>query len=117
MKTRRWLAIVAFCAFLSHVPVSLAHHVEEFSPNVTVPPTQRSPPQNLAAKIRHFAGNLAQSVPPWVKQRMLEAEISVECSLGLLKTLRGLSNLEPWALRTRGTRHMCLNAPSIKCGQ
>ncbi|KAL1427915.1 hypothetical protein MTO96_003073 [Rhipicephalus appendiculatus] len=99
MKTRHWLAIVGFCSFLSHMPVSLAHRVEDSSPNITVPPMQQSSPQNLATKIRHFAGNLVQSAPLWIKQRLLQAEVSVQCSLGLLKTLRGLSNLEPWALR------------------
>ncbi|XP_037268923.1 O-acyltransferase like protein [Rhipicephalus microplus] len=99
MKTRQWLTIGVMCCFLSHMPVSLAHHVEESSPNSTMLPTQQSSTANLATKIRHFAGNFAQSIPPWIKQRMLQAEVSIECSLGLLKTLRGLSNLEPWTLR------------------
>ncbi|XP_077551954.1 nose resistant to fluoxetine protein 6-like [Haemaphysalis longicornis] len=55
--------------------------------------------ENLAATVRHFSGSLVHNVPPWVRQRLLEAPVSTECSLGLLKMLRGLSDLEPWALR------------------
>ncbi|XP_077526169.1 nose resistant to fluoxetine protein 6-like isoform X2 [Haemaphysalis longicornis] len=55
--------------------------------------------ENLAATVRRFAGSLVHDVPPWVRQRLLEVPVSTECSLGLLKMLRGLSDLEPWALR------------------
>lgn len=55
--------------------------------------------ENMAAAIRRFASGLAQKVPPWVKQKLIEAPVSMQCSLALFKMLRGLSELEPWAVR------------------
>lgn len=39
------------------------------------------------------------SIPASLRTRLLGAEISPECSVALLRTVRGFQNLEPWALR------------------
>ncbi|XP_077560975.1 nose resistant to fluoxetine protein 6-like [Haemaphysalis longicornis] len=70
--------------------------------NNTVPghgEPQHSPPENLATTFRRWAREAVHNVPPWLKQRMLEVPLSADCSLALLRMLRGLSSLEPWAIR------------------
>ncbi|KAL1424898.1 hypothetical protein MTO96_019760 [Rhipicephalus appendiculatus] len=39
------------------------------------------------------------SIPTSVTFKLLRADVSTECRLGLLRTLRGFLKLEPWALR------------------
>ncbi|XP_075736989.1 O-acyltransferase like protein isoform X2 [Rhipicephalus microplus] len=63
----------------------------------SVPPVHKK--ENMAATLRRFACGLAEKVPHWVKQKLIEAPVSTQCSLALLKMLRGLSDLEPWAVR------------------
>ncbi|XP_049520331.1 O-acyltransferase like protein-like [Dermacentor silvarum] len=58
-----------------------------------------SPKENIAATIRRFVSSLAHKMPPWVKQKLIEVPVSMQCSLALFKMLRGLSDLEPWAMR------------------
>lgn len=59
-----------------------------------------SPKENIAATIRRFVSSLAHKMPPWVKQKLIEVPVSMQCSLALFKMLRGLSDLEPWAMRS-----------------
>ncbi|KAL1427930.1 hypothetical protein MTO96_003088 [Rhipicephalus appendiculatus] len=56
--------------------------------------------ENTAAALRRLVSGLAQKVPHWVKQKLIEAPVSTQCSLALFKMLRGLSDLEPWAVRS-----------------
>lgn len=39
------------------------------------------------------------SIPPSIQRSLLGADIRPECSVGLLRTMRAFTNLEPWALR------------------
>lgn len=50
-------------------------------------------------KLREFIGNAMDGASSELTRKVLGADLSVECSLGLLKLVRGIRNLDPWALR------------------
>ncbi|XP_054919484.1 uncharacterized protein [Dermacentor andersoni] len=50
-------------------------------------------------RLKDWIANAMDRVPPTLMRKFLEADVSTECSLGLLKMMRGFRNLEPWALR------------------
>ncbi|KAL3198505.1 hypothetical protein MRX96_014322 [Rhipicephalus microplus] len=50
-------------------------------------------------KLKEWIANTMDRAPPTFTRKLLEANVSVDCSLGLLKVMRGVRNLEPWALR------------------
>ncbi|XP_077495419.1 O-acyltransferase like protein-like [Amblyomma americanum] len=99
-----WLVLVASATL---GPLALASpHDDGFvrgrnsSSNASLPPVPaESSSEDKATGFRRLAANLAGSVPPWMRQKLAEAPVSTQCSLGLLRMLRGISNLEPWALR------------------
>ncbi|XP_077525564.1 O-acyltransferase like protein-like [Haemaphysalis longicornis] len=94
------LAHPSFVGFFGVEAVDASVSVSaNFSASSPVAPSPDPRPENLAAIVRRFTGGLVDDVPPWVRQRLREAPVSTECSFGLLKMLRGLSDLEPWALR------------------
>lgn len=69
-------------------------------PGREAPTTATQPPQvNYAARLKQLIGNLLDGASPRFKRKLLSADLSTECSLGMLKFLRGLRNLEPWAMR------------------
>ncbi|XP_075538526.1 nose resistant to fluoxetine protein 6-like [Dermacentor variabilis] len=49
--------------------------------------------------LKEWIANTMDRAPPTLMRKLLEADVSTECSLGLLKMMRGVRNLEPWALR------------------
>ncbi|XP_077526181.1 nose resistant to fluoxetine protein 6-like [Haemaphysalis longicornis] len=105
MRTWRMLLLLAFLllSFLGFLERALVEGAALATPSSNGSSQSAPSPsprrEHLAATVRRFAGSLVHDVPPWVRQRLLEAPVSTECSLGLLKMLRGLSDLEPWALR------------------
>lgn len=49
--------------------------------------------------LKEWIAKAMDRAPRDVMRKVLAANISVECSLGLLKLVRGVRNLEPWVLR------------------
>ncbi|KAH6934092.1 hypothetical protein HPB50_020030 [Hyalomma asiaticum] len=49
--------------------------------------------------IRSALGHAFANIPTPLKSKLLGADVSAECRVGLLRTLRAFLNLEPWALR------------------
>lgn len=49
--------------------------------------------------IRDALAHAFANVPTPLKSKLLGADVSAECRVGLLRTLRAFLNLEPWALR------------------
>ncbi|XP_077525581.1 nose resistant to fluoxetine protein 6-like isoform X2 [Haemaphysalis longicornis] len=91
-----YLPFVAILCWSSIVGTSMIGSNASASPAVE---NMEPSPKTLAASVRQWVGGLIRNMPPWVTQRFLEAPVSAECSLGLLKMIRGFSELEPWALR------------------
>lgn len=65
---------------------------------VTEPPPEASTPSSLADSVRAALDNVLDPANP-LARKLLEAEMSPTCSLGLLRLVRAIRNLEPWALR------------------
>ncbi|KAM7315541.1 nose resistant to fluoxetine protein 6 [Ixodes scapularis] len=61
--------------------------------------TTAAPELTLMESARQMIGNLMDSGSSDMKRSILAADISSQCSLGLLKLMRGIRNLEPWAVR------------------
>lgn len=61
--------------------------------------TTVAPEPTLLDSAREVIGNLMDSGSSEMTRRILAADISSQCSLGLFKLMRGIRNLEPWALR------------------
>lgn len=53
----------------------------------------------LMDSLREFIGKLMDGGSSGIARKLLQADISSRCSLGLLKLMRGIRNLEPWAVR------------------
>lgn len=66
--------------------------------NASSPETGRSE-ASYVQMLKEWIGNAMDRVPPTLMRKLLQADVSTECSLGLLKMMRGVRNLEPWALR------------------
>ncbi|XP_077544857.1 nose resistant to fluoxetine protein 6-like [Haemaphysalis longicornis] len=49
--------------------------------------------------MRKLIGEAIAKVPPDFIRKLQQAEVSTQCTLGLLKLVRGFKNLESWALR------------------
>lgn len=54
---------------------------------------------SYVSTIKQWIANAMDRASPSLTRRLLEIEVSVECSIGLLTLVRGIRNLEPWALR------------------
>ncbi|KAH7980628.1 hypothetical protein HPB49_017746 [Dermacentor silvarum] len=66
--------------------------------NASSPETRRSE-SSYVQMLKEWIANAMDRTPPTLMRRLLEADVTTECSLGLLKMMRGVRNLEPWALR------------------
>lgn len=49
--------------------------------------------------LKEWIANAMDRSSPSLTRKLLEIEVSAECSIGLLTLVRGIRNLEPWALR------------------
>lgn len=65
----------------------------------TEAPATEPPQPNYAEKFKQLIANLLDGASTGFKRKLLSAELSTECTLGLLKFIRGIKNLEPWAMR------------------
>ncbi|KAH7977753.1 hypothetical protein HPB49_003440 [Dermacentor silvarum] len=65
----------------------------------TSSPEARQSEATYVQMLKEWIGNAMDRAPPTLMRKLLEADVSTECSLGLLKMMRGVRNLEPWALR------------------
>ncbi|KAH6934662.1 hypothetical protein HPB50_026723 [Hyalomma asiaticum] len=54
---------------------------------------------DYAQLLRDFMLRSLSNIPASLRRKLLEADLRPECTAGLLRTLRGFQNLEPWALR------------------
>ncbi|XP_077501017.1 nose resistant to fluoxetine protein 6-like [Amblyomma americanum] len=57
--------------------------------------------QNVSyvSKLKEWIASAMNRASPSLTRKLLEAEVSADCSVGLLTLVRGVRNLEPWALR------------------
>lgn len=58
-----------------------------------------SPEPSFIDKLKRWIGKRIDESSPALTRKLLTADVSPQCSIGLLKLVRGLRNLEPWALR------------------
>ncbi|XP_037269392.1 nose resistant to fluoxetine protein 6 [Rhipicephalus microplus] len=58
-----------------------------------------TPEPSLIDKLKRWIGQRIDESSPALTRKLLTADVSPQCSIGLLKMVRGLRNLEPWALR------------------
>ncbi|XP_075550082.1 uncharacterized protein LOC142583457 [Dermacentor variabilis] len=49
--------------------------------------------------LRDVVARVMASIPDSLRTQLLGADVRPECSVGLLRTVRALQNLEPWVLR------------------
>lgn len=63
--------------------------------SVATPP----PEPSFIDKLKRWIGQRIDESSPALTRKLLTADVSPQCSIGLLKMVRGLRNLEPWALR------------------
>lgn len=91
-STLQWLTGVAclvcvapWCNALSAAPVSEA-------------PPEATAQSSLVDSMRSALDNVLDPANP-LARKLLEAEMSPTCGLGLLRLVRSIRNLEPWALR------------------
>ncbi|CAN8019012.1 unnamed protein product [Ixodes persulcatus] len=84
------VALVAWCARAS----------ESVTDGPVDQPTTVQARSSVVAAVRELLSTAMNSASMSdVARKMLQAEVSAECSLGMLKLMRGLRNLEPWAFR------------------
>ncbi|XP_077525920.1 nose resistant to fluoxetine protein 6-like [Haemaphysalis longicornis] len=62
-------------------------------------PTAEQQQVNYADRLKQLIGNFLDGQASGFKRQLLSADLSTECSVGLLKFVRGIRNLEPWAMR------------------
>lgn len=55
--------------------------------------------ENYQQELRKVMDDVFTKIPPSFMQKLQAAQISTDCSIGMLKMIRGIRNLEPWALR------------------
>lgn len=60
--------------------------------------TENSSP-GVIDKVKAFVDKMLNSKDNALTQRLLEADISTSCTVGLLKLMRGIRNLDPWVIR------------------
>lgn len=65
----------------------------------TVPTTAVDDEPNYEQVLRDAVTRLFTSMPSSLRRKLLEAEVRPECSVGLLRLMRGFQSLEPWALK------------------
>ncbi|XP_054931445.1 uncharacterized protein [Dermacentor andersoni] len=54
---------------------------------------------DYAQVMRGLVARAFASIPTSLRRKLLEADVRPECTAGLLRTLRGFQNLDPWALK------------------
>ncbi|KAH7979275.1 hypothetical protein HPB49_008930 [Dermacentor silvarum] len=84
MKVTR---VLVLCATVCSVAIPCARAV-----------TENSSP-GVIDKVKAFVGKMLNSKDSALTQRLLEADISTSCTVGLLKLMRGIRNLDPWVIR------------------
>ncbi|XP_077487151.1 nose resistant to fluoxetine protein 6-like [Amblyomma americanum] len=57
------------------------------------------PEVNYVDKLKEWIANAMDSATKSLKRQLLSVDLSTQCSLGLVKFVRGIRNLEPWAVR------------------
>ncbi|XP_077503756.1 nose resistant to fluoxetine protein 6-like [Amblyomma americanum] len=82
---------------LVHVLVVAAAVFGAAVPHVDAATRKKSP--ELVETIKSFVAKMMNNPNSALTQRLLGAEISPSCMVGLLKLMRGIRNVEPWALR------------------
>lgn len=78
--------------------VSLCSCLEYDPPEVA---TTKGPEPTLLESLRQMVGDLMDRGSHEITRQVVAAEISSQCSLGLLKLMRGIRNLDPWAVRRK----------------
>lgn len=86
-------AVVSFIVLLG-APAALA-----YNDSVVDGTTTPKPEESFLQKLQGFMGSAMDKLSQDITRKLLEAEVSPTCSIGLLKLSRGIRNLEPWALR------------------
>ncbi|CAN8019016.1 unnamed protein product [Ixodes persulcatus] len=61
--------------------------------------TTTAKPQSLMDSLREVLAKAMDNPSSSITRKVIEADISGECSLGLFKMMRGIRRLDPWAVR------------------
>lgn len=73
--------------------------LEDEKDHVTSRPVTIEP--SIVDKLRLVIGGVMRQLPPSLAIKLMETEISASCSLGLMKMMNGLTNLDPWVVRCK----------------
>ncbi|XP_050049866.2 nose resistant to fluoxetine protein 6-like [Dermacentor andersoni] len=65
----------------------------------TTTTTTPQPDNGVVKKVQAFVASIMDKIPPDVTRKLLTAEVSPTCSIGLLKLVGAIRRVEPWALR------------------
>lgn len=84
MKTLR---VLLLCSVVGYVALPCACVVPE------------SPSPGLIDKLKEFVGNMLNNQDSGMTQRLLQADLSPSCTVGLLRLMRSIRNLDPWVMR------------------
>ncbi|XP_077527604.1 nose resistant to fluoxetine protein 6-like [Haemaphysalis longicornis] len=90
-----WSALL----FVDLVPCGSTAPVNDESGTHSHEPTAEHQQVNYADRLKQLIGNFLDGQASGFKRQLLSADLSTECSVGLLKFVRGIRNLEPWAMR------------------
>lgn len=116
MCRRVGIAVFVWCVGLIVWSVPLAEGLEQASPvNTSLSQSTRgargegeelnttaaSPHLNSFETLRKFLRNLVDGSHASMTRTVLEANVSAQCNLGLIKLFRGIRNLEPWVFRRK----------------
>lgn len=86
--------VVLICSCIRTAVFATESATEGFSSTL-----QTTPPPSLRATLRTYINSLMQRSSGSLTRKLLQAELSSQCSVGLLQFLRGVRDVEPWALR------------------
>lgn len=83
----KMLRVIVLCAVVCYIAVPCACAVTESS----------SP--GFIDKLKAFVSSLLNNQDSGMTQRLLQADLSPSCTVGLLKLMRSIRNLDPWVIR------------------
>ncbi|XP_049518906.1 uncharacterized protein LOC125943555 [Dermacentor silvarum] len=94
----KWLAQAAL-ALHATTDVSSVDRVEAVMSTSTTAFPEDQGASDYAQVTRELIARVIANVPTSLRRKLLEADVRLECAVGLLRTVRGFQNLEPWALK------------------
>lgn len=88
------VGVIQLVCLLVCAPVSWCYNASDTS-GATTP----QPEESFVKKLQGFFASAMDNASPDLTRKLLEAEVSPTCSIGLLKLVGAIRRAEPWALR------------------